>query len=145
MNSEQPDFEFIFVIFATVSTLVHLFSSWLDFRQLKVYRSSQFTDEIQNLFDVNETKFNEAKSYAMEKMIFSMIFEWIEFVFKLHFIYFKTYEMGFRWVQEHVSLPFYFQASTLTILITLFTFITLGLFKSWYSQFYFSNRTNLYH
>jgi STE24 endopeptidase len=131
----DKDFYDVFALFASVSILVHLFSTWLDYRQLLKYQNTRFTDETQQLFNIDESKFIESKSYTIEKMRFSILSEWTDFCFKMIFIYYRFYEMIFEWVEINIPLPFYFQISVVTILITLFNFLILGLFKSWYGTF----------
>lgn len=131
----EQDFLIIFYIYASVSFIVHLFSTWLNFRQMKIYQSTKFTDEIKQLFEVEESKFNESKQYIIEKMWFSFVFDWIEYLFKMNLIYYRWHEVTFEWVKTTVPMPFYFQVATVTILITLFNFFVLGLFRSWYATF----------
>lgn len=142
METMDKDFNDVFVLFATVSIVVHLFSTWLDYRQLKTYQSTRFTNETQQLFNVNESKFMESKSYIIEKMKFSIVSEWADFCFRMIFIYNRFYERIFDWVEFNIPLPFYFQISIVTIFVITSNFLILGLFNSWYGTFVIEQKYN---
>lgn len=140
---QDQDWYFVFYAFTCVSFFVHLFSTFVDLCQIKKIQSSRFTDDLGTLFQTNEKSFNESKSYSLETMKTSLIFEWIDFIYKIMFIYCGMYERTLSWVEMNtsfISLPFYFQVALSSSIQINIHYFLIDLFKTWYYTFIIEER-----